>query len=51
MLNCQNPLRIESNMADDAKSFNTRAPISLERQKLETSNLVGAPTTSSFDGM
>jgi len=39
-------------MADDAQIFNTRATIPLEQQKLETSNLVCAPTTmSSFDSM
>jgi len=50
--NCQNPLWVESKMADDAQMFNIRTPISLERLKLETSNLVCARTTiSSFDGM
>jgi len=39
-------------MADDAQIFNIRAPISLESQELETSNLVCAPMTmGSFDGM
>jgi len=38
-------------MEDDAQIFNMRAPISLERQKLKTSNLVCAPTTMSFDDM
>jgi len=37
-------------MVDDAQIFSIRASIFLERQKLETSNLVCAPTTmSSFD--
>jgi len=39
-------------MADDAQIFNIRAPISLERLKLETSNFVYASTTrSKFDSM
>jgi len=39
-------------MADDAQIFNIRTPISLERLKLETSNLVCASITrSKFDGM
>jgi len=51
MRNCQKTLGVESNMADDAQIFNTRNPISFWRQKLETSNLVCAPTTMSFVGM
>jgi len=42
---CQNPLRIEFKMADDAQILNILTPISLERLKLETSNLVCASTT------
>jgi len=45
--NCQNPLRVISKMAKDAQIFNIRTPISLERLKLETSNLVFASTTRS----
>jgi len=37
---CQNPLRVESKMADDAQIFNIRTPISLKQLKLENSNLV-----------
>jgi len=36
-------LRVESEMADSAQIFNIPTPISLERLKLETSNLVFAP--------
>jgi len=53
-LNYQNALtcRVESKMADDAQNVNIRAPISFERLKLETSNLVCAtPTGSTFDLM
>jgi len=32
--NCENPLTVESKMADDAQIFNIRTPISLERLKL-----------------
>jgi len=51
--NCENPLRVESKIADDAQSFNIRAPIFFERLKLETSNLVCAATAGDnyFDGM
>jgi len=39
-------------MADDAQIFNIRAPISLERLKLETSNLVCTlAIRSNFDDM
>jgi len=38
--NCENPLRVESKMADDAQICNIRTPISLERLKLEPSNLM-----------
>jgi len=39
-------------MANDAQIFNIRTPISLERLKLETSNVVCASTTKSkFDGI
>jgi len=39
-------------MADDAQIFNIPTPISLERLKLEISNLVCASTTrSNFNGM
>jgi len=39
-------------MADDAQIFNIRTPISLERLKLDTSNLECALTTrSNFDGV
>jgi len=39
-------------MADDAQIFNIPTPISLERLKLETSNLVCESTTRcKFDGM
>jgi len=52
LLSCKNSLRFESVMADDAQIFNIQIPISLERLKLETSNLVCASTTrSNFDGM
>jgi len=52
MQNCQSSLTVESKMADDAQIFNLRAPISLELQKLATSNLVCASMTrSNFDGM
>jgi len=50
--NCHSPLKVEFKIADDAQIFNIRIPISLERQKLETSNLVCTPMTmSSFDNM
>jgi len=45
--NCENPLRLESKMADDAQIFHIRTPIFLEQLKLETSNLVCALTTRS----
>jgi len=39
-------------MADGAQIFNIRAPLSLERQQQETSNMDCAPRTmSSFDGV
>jgi len=37
--NCENPLRVESKMADDAQIFNMQIPMSLERLKLQASNL------------
>jgi len=50
--NCENPLTVESKVADDAQIFNIRTLISLERLKLETSNLVCALTTRcNLDGM
>jgi len=50
--NCENPLSVESKMADDAKIFTIRTTISLEQLKLETSNLECASTTrSTFKGM
>jgi len=50
--NCQNPLRVESKMANDAQIFNVWTPISLKRLQLQTSNLVCASTTkSNIDGM
>jgi len=49
--NCQNSLRVEFKMADDAHIFNIRTPIFMEHLKLETSHLVCASTTrSNFDG-
>jgi len=46
------PQKVESNMADDALIFNLRTSISLERLKLETSNLVCALTTiRKFNGI
>jgi len=39
-------------MADDAQIFNIRTKVSLEREKLETSNLVcELATRSNFDGV
>jgi len=35
MQNCQNPLKAESKMVENAHIFNIRAPISLERQILD----------------
>jgi len=35
-----NPLRVKFKMVDDAQIFNIWTPISFERLKLETSNLV-----------
>jgi len=46
------PTKVKSKMADDAQIFNIRTPISMERLKLDTSNLVCASTArSNFDGM
>jgi len=50
--NREKPLRVESKMADDAQIFNIWTPMSLERLKQETSNLVHASTTrSKFDSV
>jgi len=50
--NCENPLRVESKMADDTHILNIRTPIALKQLKPETSNLVCALTTrSTFDGV
>jgi len=50
--NCQNQLEIESKTADEVPFFNIRAPISFERLKLESSNLVCVSNTrGSYDRM
>jgi len=50
--NWQNGYTALTQLHDDSQIFHIWAPISLERQKLETSNLVCAPkTVSSFDGI